>query len=123
MGCVGCSHWGGGNSNSNDVIMEWVVDPFGDGNSNDKEEIYDIMPLPPPPMWTLTTENKLAIAIAVAVAVTQCERAFRYKSSGNLLTLMYFVWYSSDMSMSRMLKRYPSRKGGTPPKDKFIRFV
>ena len=29
---------GGGNGNGNDVVMEWVVDPFGDGNG--KKEIY-----------------------------------------------------------------------------------
>ena len=34
---------GGGNGNGNDVVMEWVVDPFGGSNVNGKKEIYIYM--------------------------------------------------------------------------------
>ena len=30
----------GGNGNGNGVVMEWVVDPFSDGNGNGTIEMY-----------------------------------------------------------------------------------
>ena len=61
--------------NGNGVVMEWVVDPFSDGNGNGKNPNTSLCKFAIAVAVTQCEHYRRKEELAVAVAVTQCERA------------------------------------------------